>query len=215
MGITGGVLFFVLSYILLLYVLLLGGLLNPYCSIITLQSDPCNGHGSCYGAGQCRCQYGYGPELSFKPHSLCATENMPCTGSQLRRALAEGDSRCCSGHGNITALGCDCDYDYGPESIDNPADYDTENGMRQNLVRIFASVATPTSDALLVLMLFFLSAGGGSCREIACARRVAFHAQWGNCSVPPQSMKRWESVSGISPYITISLCNQDGHRSYR
>ena len=35
-------------------------------------------------------------------------------------ARVQGDNGCCFNHGNITSLGCDCAYGYGPESIADP-----------------------------------------------------------------------------------------------
>ena len=134
LGLFGGALLCALSYIVLLYVLLIGGWFNPYCDGFTLNSDPCNGHGSCYGAGQCVCEAGFGPEVSFTREPLCSRDHSPCTGDQLQRALAAADNTCCFGHGNITAgERCSCAPGFGPESIDDPSEYQQADGMRQTL----------------------------------------------------------------------------------
>jgi hypothetical protein len=95
---------------------------NLYCS-----SDPCNGHGECYGAGQCRCTPGYGPEVSvYDGEPLCATYQMACTLDQVTRAFTDpdpddlnSDHVCCSKHGKLTATGCDCP-NRCPKSPDDP-----------------------------------------------------------------------------------------------
>eukprot|EP01046_Picozoa_sp_COSAG06_P000852 COSAG06_NODE_24_length_32981_cov_25.509671_28_plen_289_part_00 len=87
-----------LSYILLLFIMLISGT-NVFCGGWTFQSDPCNGRGTCYGASQCHCELGFGPELSFTGEPLCSRDHSPCTGDQLQRALAAGDNTCCFGHG--------------------------------------------------------------------------------------------------------------------
>eukprot|EP01043_Picozoa_sp_COSAG02_P008959 COSAG02_NODE_297_length_25355_cov_78.632998_10_plen_838_part_00 len=122
-----------LSYIVLLLVLLISGT-DVFCKGWTFQSDPCNGHGECYAATQCRCELGFGPELSYDGEPLCSRGHSPCTGFQLQRALAAGDNTCCFGHGNITAgERCSCDPGFGPESIDDLSDYQQADGMRQTL----------------------------------------------------------------------------------
>ena len=115
LGLAGSGLLGALGYIVLVYVLPIGGWFNPYCDGFTLSSDPCDGHGSCYGAGQCDCDLGFGPEVSYSGEPLYSRDHSPCTGSQLQRALAAGDNTCCFGHGNITASErCSCDSGFGP-----------------------------------------------------------------------------------------------------
>ena len=79
----------------------------------------CFGHGK-IATGGCACDYGYGPEVS-DTEALCARDHVPCTASQLQRALEAGDDTCCFGHGTITAGGCACDSGYGPEHSDTEA----------------------------------------------------------------------------------------------
>ena len=108
---------------MVLFAVLVGTSLNPYCA---LQSDRCSNHGTCYGAGQCHCQPGYGPEVSYINEALCSRPNMPCTGGQLARALKlplqqeiEAAQICCSHHGVLTDAGCSCDLGYGPTTPNN------------------------------------------------------------------------------------------------
>jgi hypothetical protein len=80
LGVAGSVLFCMLSYIVLLFVLLISqnvlpSGLNPYCrGLFFMSPDPCNttGHGKCYGAGRCQCEPQYGPNTSFSGQPLCA-----------------------------------------------------------------------------------------------------------------------------------------------
>ena len=73
LGVAGSALLCVLGYMVLLFVLLVSGKVNPYCDGFTLMStNPCSGHGHCYGAGQCKCNHGYGPTVSFTGKPLCA-----------------------------------------------------------------------------------------------------------------------------------------------
>ena len=65
LGLSGVSLLSALVYIVVLYVLLFLGKFNPFCGDFTFQSDPCNKHGQCYGAGQCHCDLGFGPEVSL------------------------------------------------------------------------------------------------------------------------------------------------------
>ena len=50
---------------------------NPFCNGFTFQSDPCHGNGVCYGAGQCHCSRGFGPEVSYSGQPLCGSP-WPC-----------------------------------------------------------------------------------------------------------------------------------------
>jgi hypothetical protein len=133
LGLSGAALVCALVYIVVLYVMLIGDWFNPYCDGFTFNSDPCNGHGQCYGVGQCRCNYGYGPELSYSGEPLCSQDRSPCTGFQLSHALAAGDNTCCFDHGNITSGGCHCALGFGPESIADQSEYELTDGMRKNL----------------------------------------------------------------------------------
>lgn len=62
----GGVIF------LLGWMILVTGSSNPFCSGLPFLSDPCNSHGTCYGAGQCLCDRGYGPESKLSGAPLCS-----------------------------------------------------------------------------------------------------------------------------------------------
>ena len=97
LGLAGSALLCALTYTMLLYVLLIGGWFNPYCSGFTLSDDPCNGHGKCYGVSQCRCELGFGPEVSYSGEPLCAWRGAACTGGQLRRAVTEHEETSCGG----------------------------------------------------------------------------------------------------------------------
>ena len=85
LGLSGVSLLSALVYSIVLYVLLFLGKFNPFCDDFTFQSDPCNGNGQCYGAGQCRCEPGFGPEVSYSGEPLCAWHTA-CTAGQLQRA---------------------------------------------------------------------------------------------------------------------------------
>jgi hypothetical protein len=75
-GLAAGSLLCALLYIMLLYGLLITG--EPvFCNGWTLQTDPCSGHGICYGVAQCHCEPGYGPNASYSGEPLCATANLP------------------------------------------------------------------------------------------------------------------------------------------
>eukprot|EP01046_Picozoa_sp_COSAG06_P003215 COSAG06_NODE_122_length_23062_cov_43.568990_6_plen_856_part_00 len=109
-----------LGYVVLLFVLLMTGE-QVFCNAWTLQADACHGNGICYGAGQCHCDCGYGPEVSYSGEALCGQNHMPCSSRQLQKALEAGDDTCCFGHGTIAPGGCACDYGYGPEVSDTEA----------------------------------------------------------------------------------------------
>lgn len=120
-GLAGSALLCLLGYIMLLFVLLISGKVNPYCDGFTFQSDPCNGRGVCYAAGQCHCELGWGPEVSYTGEALCVKPNMPCTADQLRRAAdAPKGGVCCAHRGKTVAGGCECDVGFGPELPDDP-----------------------------------------------------------------------------------------------
>eukprot|EP01045_Picozoa_sp_COSAG04_P018755 COSAG04_NODE_1760_length_5665_cov_4.392203_2_plen_786_part_00 len=119
---AGSSLLCALTYILTMFLLLILNKYNPYCDGFVFQTDdPCNGNGQCYGAGQCLCELGFGPEISYGNERLCARSDMPCTGSQLKRAIKSGadGSICCAHHGNVVAKGCECEPGYGPAVPDN------------------------------------------------------------------------------------------------
>jgi hypothetical protein len=61
LGLASIALLCALLYIVVLFVVLAGGWFNPYCDGFTFNSDPCNSHGHCYGAGLCLCEFGFGP----------------------------------------------------------------------------------------------------------------------------------------------------------
>eukprot|EP01043_Picozoa_sp_COSAG02_P062840 COSAG02_NODE_8770_length_2451_cov_2.071854_1_plen_403_part_10 len=52
LGLGGCSLLSALIYIVLIFILMIGGWFNPYCSIVTLHRDFCGEHGTCYGAVQ-------------------------------------------------------------------------------------------------------------------------------------------------------------------
>eukprot|EP01045_Picozoa_sp_COSAG04_P025370 COSAG04_NODE_3319_length_2939_cov_23.714085_1_plen_716_part_00 len=118
-GASGVSLLSSLLYILVLYGLLFEGTFNPFCDDFTFRSNPCHSNGQCYGAGQCRCELGFGPELSYSGEPLCARDGMPCTKSQLERAPTGGGEVCCSHHGTVAAGACECEPGLGPEVPDN------------------------------------------------------------------------------------------------
>lgn len=96
LALGGGGLLCALAYVVMLYVLLIGGWFNPYCDGFTLDSDPCNGHGQCYGAGQCSCDPGFGPDGSYGEEAVCG-RHVVCTAEHLRRAVAEHAEEACGG----------------------------------------------------------------------------------------------------------------------
>eukprot|EP01043_Picozoa_sp_COSAG02_P015655 COSAG02_NODE_672_length_18655_cov_7.874003_7_plen_875_part_00 len=73
-GTAGGILlcFWGALIFLLGWMVLVAGSSNPFCSGLPFLSDPCNSHGSCYGAGQCFCDRGYGPESKLSGAPLCS-----------------------------------------------------------------------------------------------------------------------------------------------
>ena len=80
-----------------------------------------------------------GAERSLSRQDRLGTHTRAQKQSRLRggmltkrsRFVVQGDNSCCFGHGNITSLGCDCAYGYGPESIADPgALYATSFGNR-------------------------------------------------------------------------------------
>eukprot|EP01043_Picozoa_sp_COSAG02_P013398 COSAG02_NODE_536_length_20657_cov_91.744041_1_plen_353_part_10 len=95
-------------YVIVNLVLLMSGQ-NVFCHGL-FDSDPCSGHGHCYGAGQCHCDLGYGPESKQSAVALCRSgPKEPCTEEQIRLAVGRGDDAnckhvCCGGVG-ICALG--------------------------------------------------------------------------------------------------------------
>ena len=86
-------------------VVLLGGR-NVFCPGL-FDGDPCTGHGVCYGAGQCHCEIGRGPEDLNSEEPLCSRVEPVCTDDQIRMAVLKGDterstcdSSCCGGVGS-------------------------------------------------------------------------------------------------------------------
>lgn len=62
--------------------MLIGGWFNPWCDGFTFAKHPCNGHGTCFGAGQCKCDYSYGPDHRYDlgPNGMqlnVSTANVP------------------------------------------------------------------------------------------------------------------------------------------
>ena len=107
---TGGVLLCgAWLYVIVNLVLLMSGR-NVFCHGL-FDSDLCNGHGHCYGAGQCHCDLGYGPESKQSAVALCSSgPEEPCTEEQIRLAVknpkydAICKHVCCGGVGSC-ALG--------------------------------------------------------------------------------------------------------------
>jgi hypothetical protein len=64
--------------------------------------DPCHGHCKCYAAAQCRCDEGYGPEVSFDSEALCA-----CAGADQEGGCGEFGK--CRDRQEQT---CECDAGY-------------------------------------------------------------------------------------------------------
>ena len=118
LAVAGAWLLCALLCLVVLFAVLIGTSLNPYCAVWALHSDRCSNHGICYGAGQCRCTVGYGPEVAYTNEALCGRPNMPCTGGQLARTLESRDAEaaqiCCSHRGALITGGCRCDIGYGP-----------------------------------------------------------------------------------------------------
>jgi hypothetical protein len=90
---------------------------NPFCHSTGLlipgiqDSNPCNSHGLCYGAAQCYCDIGYGPESKQSGELLCATEwTEECTVSQITRATSADlcASTCCHGRGECESASGKC-----------------------------------------------------------------------------------------------------------
>ena len=123
LGIAGLWLLCALLCLVVLFAVLIGTSFNPYCAVWALQHDRCSNHGTCYGAGQCHCVTGYGPEISYSNEAMCSRPNMPCTGGQLARALESRNAAaahiCCSDRGTLIAGGCRCNYGYGPATPKN------------------------------------------------------------------------------------------------
>ena len=119
LGLSGVSLLAALTYIIVLFGLLFQGSFNPYCGDFTFQSDACNGRGICFGAGQCHCNLGFGPEVSYTGEPLCKRSGMPCTADQLKRAVKARNDVCCAHHGTIVDGGCECELGFGPEVPDN------------------------------------------------------------------------------------------------
>ena len=100
-GIAGASLLFAWGYLMLVIVLLMFNE-DVFCpgdkwySGLTIQGDPCNGHGECYAAAQCRCEPGFGPEVSYSGEPLCA-RHMVCTAGQLQHAVASHEEAACGG----------------------------------------------------------------------------------------------------------------------
>ena len=119
-GVGGSALLLSLIYIAVCFVLLLCGK-DIFCDGFTFQTDPCNGHGECYAAAQCRCTPGYGPESKASGKPLCIQENYPCTARQLLVETDKTNSICCSRRGTATSTGCECDTGFngpfGPEDF--------------------------------------------------------------------------------------------------
>eukprot|EP01043_Picozoa_sp_COSAG02_P027238 COSAG02_NODE_1598_length_11761_cov_15.902418_5_plen_584_part_00 len=102
MALAGGVLLCALAYIVLLYVLLIGGWFNPYCNGFTLNSDPCNSHGECFGVGRCHCEVGFGPNVTYNGEPLCACHPACVHGT----CAADGDGHKCLCDGEWTGSAC-------------------------------------------------------------------------------------------------------------
>jgi hypothetical protein len=90
------------------HLLLLMGGRNIFCHGL-LDDDPCNGHGSCYGAGQCHCEIGYGPEDLNADSPLCSQAGARCTDDQIGLSVLAGGEQlshchasCCGGKGKGT-----------------------------------------------------------------------------------------------------------------
>ena len=122
-GVAGLVLLCALLCLVVLFGTLMGTSFNPYCAVLSFQHDRCSTHGVCYGAGQCRCTVGFGPEISYTGEALCSKPGMPCTGGQLVRALESTDAKapqvCCAHRGTLFESGCRCAAGYGPQVPDN------------------------------------------------------------------------------------------------
>ena len=102
MALAGGGLLCALAYTVLLYVLLIGGWFNPYCNGFTLNSDPCNSHGECFGVGRCRCEVGFGPNVTYSGEPLCACHPACVHGT----CAADGDGHTCLCDGEWTGSAC-------------------------------------------------------------------------------------------------------------
>ena len=115
-------------------VVLLGGR-NIFCPGL-FDGDPCTGHGVCYGAGQCHCEIGRGPEDLNSEEPLCSRVEPVCTDDQIRMAVvlkgdterSTCDSSCCGGVGscvqNEAGQGaCVCSGEYSGERCEHDPCY--------------------------------------------------------------------------------------------
>ena len=143
---TGGVLLCgAWLYVIVNLVLLMSGQ-NVFCHGL-FDSDPCSGHGHCYGAGQCHCDLGYGPESKQSAVALCRSgPEEPCTEEQIRLAVGRGDDAnckhvCCGGVGTC-ALGiadrlgmCACLGEYSGSRCEHGPCYNKQCEPHSSCVR--------------------------------------------------------------------------------
>eukprot|EP01047_Picozoa_sp_COSAG01_P029517 COSAG01_NODE_2027_length_8600_cov_3.986356_1_plen_342_part_10 len=108
---------------MLLFVLLSADVV-VFCNAVKVGviADPCNGHGQCYGAAQCHCNEGYGPEASYADEALCA-----CTGASKTQG--------CGPHGKCWAdteqppqqqHTCECEAGYSGNMCEHGTGCDAE-----------------------------------------------------------------------------------------
>jgi hypothetical protein len=122
-GAAGSLLLLAWTCILLLFVLLSADV-DVFCraSKLGILVDPCNGHGKCYAAAQCRCDEGYGPEVSYAEEALCACAGASksdgcgphgnCWADTERLPQQQHTCECEAGYsGNLCDLGTGCDGD--------------------------------------------------------------------------------------------------------
>jgi hypothetical protein len=127
-----------LLYIALCFVLLEAGT-DVFCGQWTFHPDPCNGRGQCYGASQCHCHAGFGPQNSTTGEALCGDAwcgNPPksdyCThGSCI--ADSSGVNKCScldgwQGENCASAVGCDDRPDCGNGQCHAPATTTPDDG---------------------------------------------------------------------------------------
>jgi hypothetical protein len=130
-GLAGGVLATIWGGIMVLLVWLLFFDGSPLCALGLVLGDPCSSHGHCFGAAQCTCDTGYGPESKLSGTDLCSCkfgfidENQHCdhpTGCDTNPY--------CGSHGTCVAVGanytCACGNGWSGEMCDHPTGCDSK-----------------------------------------------------------------------------------------
>ena len=107
--------------------LLAGG--NPFCSRLLL-ADPCNGHGECYGAGQCHCSAGFGPDSKLSGTDMCSCSIGHIDGREGHCKHPTGCDEPDCAHGTCVANGgdhsCACPDGWSGGTCDHPTGCDSD-----------------------------------------------------------------------------------------